>query len=788
MNNLLLGLGAALIIISPGAGAQTSQSHHTQTASIAQPTACIGSQFNATGDEYWKSVTLQLTNNCGNEVDFQNATISFKSNTAINTAFWGDFSPLSYPDNALNITSQTQTDGSFLATLNLHFPSYPGANSKLPAGSSFQIEYGVSSEDHISGSLNVYLGTPAATGTITLINTSNQPVNVSQHYALVHLTMNGQPVQDVQVPWKGTMVLTGLSAGNYNITPENISDSSGTSYQGNAVPGSIVLSANQTVTSNLTYARVNPTGSINIHLQALPGILSGYTDNPAVLVSQSPSGSSLSKSLTWNSSTIVSDLVNGSAYNFSTPPISYNGYNCAPTFNPATLVASATSTPLTYLTYQCVQMQQDSVSVDVQGAPSTLSTLNVTLTPNDNSAPIIQTINLNNGSGSSIVSLTDGVIYTVKADVVPGYSASFSPQPLTATAHAVETITFSKTVPSSSRIIGYVPGWKTPPTAQSLANAGYTHVLIAFGVFSTTTPGTITPAFDTVTQAYIQTLHQAGIKVLLSLGGALTSIPDTTVDFHQVLTAASSPTVFQQTFINSLQGLITQYDFDGFDIDIESGLTAGGTFAQPQGDIAVLANIINTMHSQNPSLLITMAPQVANVAATSGFDQTWGNYASLIMQTHDSLAWVGIQLYNTGCAFGIDQVCYGPTPTSTPDFTVAMATDLLANWPATVNGRATGFQPYISHLQPSQVVIGYPSANANGSSDGAPVTPTATIIRALQCLKTAVAGSGSCDTYIPPQAYGAIGGVFNWEVTYDQNNNYKFATELKNCVINGICN
>lgn len=311
--------------------------------------------------------------------------------------------------------------------------------------------------------------------------------------------------------------------------------------------------------------------------------------------------------------------------------------------------------------------------------------------------------------------------------------------------------------------------------------------MIAFGVFSTNTPGVIVPAFETITKEYIQSLHQAGIKVILSLGGALTSIPNTTVDFHQVLVASSSPEAFKQTFINSLKGLISQYGFDGFDIDIEHGINAGGSFSQPQGDIAVLASIINTMYSQNPSLLITLTPQVANIAATSGFDQTWGNYASLTMQTHQSLAWVGIQLYNTGCAFGIDQVCYGPTPTDTPDFSVAMATDLLENWPATVNGRPTGFQPYISYLRPSQVVIGYPSPNANGGSDGSPVTPTTTIKRAIQCLKTAIASNTSCGAYAPPRAYGNIGGVFNWEVTYDKNNQFKFAKELKNCVINGVC-
>jgi hypothetical protein len=118
-----------------------------------------------------------------------------------------------------------------------------------------------------------------------------------------------------------------------------------------------------------------------------------------------------------------------------------------------------------------------------------------------------------------------------------------------------------------------------------------------------------------------------------------------------------------------------------------------------------------------------------------------------------------------------------------------MATDLLENWPAKLpDGRSTGFQPYIAYLKPSQVVIGYPVANASGAGDGSPVTPTSTIKKALQCLKTAVASSSSCGSYVPPKAYGAIGGVFNWEATYDQNNGFKFATDLKPCVINGVCN
>ncbi|HVT62860.1 MAG TPA: hypothetical protein VHD33_05160, partial [Legionellaceae bacterium] len=78
---------------------------------VAAPTTCISAQFTNTGDQNWKTITLKLTNNCNNTVDFQNATITFKNTSTLNTSFWGNFSPLSYPDNTLLISSQKQSDG-----------------------------------------------------------------------------------------------------------------------------------------------------------------------------------------------------------------------------------------------------------------------------------------------------------------------------------------------------------------------------------------------------------------------------------------------------------------------------------------------------------------------------------------------------------------------------------------------------------------------------------------------------------------------------------------------------
>lgn len=783
MKKFLLGLSACSISASVLMSTDCYAS-----LPVAQPTACIGTQFSATGNSHWKQVTLKLTNSCGKPVDFQNATLTFNSKTKVSTSFWGNFAPLPYPDNNLTISSQP-SGSNFLATLNLHFPSWEGSSTMLPAGKSIDLIYGVPSDDHVDGSAKVYLGTNpgAGTGTISLKNNTAKPANVNQNYALVHVTMNGQSIQDVQLGWGATLSLNGLATGTYTISPENVADSAGTIYQGVAVPQNIQVLENQTVSSAITYTAVQNTGKISIKVQALPADLAGYSTSPSVVLTQSSTGSTTSKTIAWDSTATVSTLKAGDTYSMTTAIINYNNFNCAPVFVPATAVANANTAPVVNLTYNCQQVAQSAATFNVQGAPETLTSLKITLTPNDNSAPVSQNVDLSNGSGSAVIQLNEGLIYTVSADNIAGYTVGFSPQPLTATANAVETITFSKAVAAKARIITYVPGWKTPPAAQSLATAGYTHVMVAFGVFSTSTPGVIVPAFDTVTKEYVQSLHNAGIKVILSLGGALTSIPNTSVDFHQVLTSAATPAAFQQTFINSLNGLITQYGFDGFDIDIEHGITASGTFSAPQGDIAVLANIINTMYQQNPNLLITLTPQVANISATRGFDQTWGNYAALIMQTHNSLAWVGIQLYNTGCAFGIDLVCYADT-TNTPDFSVAMATDLLENWPSMIDNRATGFQPYISYLKPDQIVLGYPAPDANGNSDGSPAKPTSIIKRAIQCLKTATKSSTSCDAYVPPRAYGAIGGVFNWEATYDQSNNFKFATDLKNCVINGNCN
>lgn len=759
------------------------------STTVPQPTPCVVGTFSKTGNQFWSIVSLQLKNNCGQTVDFQNSTITFNNASNLNTSFWGKFGQITYPDNNLQITSQPLAGGGFLSTLFIHIPETDWANSKLINGQSITISYGTATADYDPNSAKVYLsGSSPQTGEIDLINSMAKPAGVDQAFAIVDLTNNGQPVKTVQLPWQGQQQIPGLMPGSYVIQPRDISTPQGDVLQGSAQPSAINLGATQRITSSISYVAAQQTGLINVRAAAMPSALSGYPNTPVITLTRTDTGGTVTKTIPWNTTTQINQLANNKTYRFTTPVITFNGNSCTGTFTPTETLSKQQSPNTVQLAYTCVLINQVNVNLNVNGLTASTPSVIATLTPNGGGTPITKTINLTNGSGTASVSLSQGSIYNVSASTITGFTATFNPQPFTAISNATETISYQPQAVGAGRVIGYLPGWKQPPSATDLANAGYTNILIAFGVFSTSEPGKITPAFDTVSKDYISSLQNLGIKVSLSLGGALTSLPNTSVDFHMVLQLAGNPSTFQQTFVQSIKSLISTFGFDGVDFDIEHGLNGGGTFANPSGDIAVLANIINQLRTDIPTLLISLAPQTANVAATSLFDATWGNYASLIMKTSSALSWVGVQLYNTGCMLGIDQVCYDPNNVSSPNFSVAMATDLLSNWPAVdSSGRATGFQPYISHLTPNQIVLGYPSPNAQGGSDGSPVTPTATIKRAIQCLRTGTAGANSCGTYVPPHSFGLIGGVFNWEVTFDQSNGFRFARDLKNCVSTGNC-
>jgi hypothetical protein len=327
-----------------------------QSSSPLSRIACINSIFTSTKGSGWESITLKLTNNCNQAISFQNSTISFQTTKPLNTQFWGTFSPLPYPDNTLNLTSQVQPDGNYLASLTLHFPSYPGSNTYLPIGSSILIQYGAAVDSHIEGTVNVYGNTGIESGSIELINSPAPSKNSTQNYALVHIMKNGKVVSDVQVPWNTAKIFSGFEPAKYTISAEAVTDNNGYNYLGTASPASIDVLAGKTTRSKIDYTLQQSLGEINISLQNIPNELADYDSSPVVLITDIQSGGSISKKLDWGTSTTISSLREGSTYQFSTTKISHNNYDCYPTFTPPALIAAASNIGTSRLNYKCIEV------------------------------------------------------------------------------------------------------------------------------------------------------------------------------------------------------------------------------------------------------------------------------------------------------------------------------------------------------------------------------------------------------------------------------------------------
>ena len=110
-------------------------------------------------------------------------------------------------------------------------------------------------------------------------------------------------------------------------------------------------------------------------------------------------------------------------------------------------------------------------------------------------------------------------------------------------------------------------------------------------------------------------------------------------------------------FIATVVPILKQFNFDGIDIDIETGLTDSGNISQLSTSQANLERIIDGVLSHMPSNFgLTMAPETAYVTGGSvTYGSIWGAYLPIIKKYADNgrLWWLNMQYYNGnmyGCA------------------------------------------------------------------------------------------------------------------------------------------
>ncbi|MBP6918550.1 MAG: hypothetical protein KBB94_06515 [Legionellaceae bacterium] len=451
--NIILITGLSLL-----SGASVAQS----VAIAPQPTSCMDSNFHSVQRAKYRvetTVALTVTNHCGQTVDLQNTSITFLNAKNINTMFWGNFSPLSYPSNPMKITSQP-IDDHYLSTLSLQFPQGNKTKTTLPDGASFTVYYAVKHASYMGDSARVYLNSAVNTGNVRILNGSTQPENVSDFYTLVNLRLNGETISSVTIPWSGQQLVSGLAPGVYDVSPVNVdAEDEDHQYEGMGSPTKLTVTSGDTVSAIITYAEKLVMGTIRLQLQDLPAVLTGYSETPKVTMTREDNNSAQIANLQWGNIQDASHLAGKkSRYHFSTADISYNGYTCTPSFEPSAVAATQTK-PIVTLSYACVQTSPDMVVLHVEGAPATLSSVKITFTPNGNAAPVTESVALVDGAGKSTLSFPASTIYTVTAADVEGYSASYSANTLTVADGATETIVYTKntSIPATEPEVAAAP-------------------------------------------------------------------------------------------------------------------------------------------------------------------------------------------------------------------------------------------------------------------------------------------------------------------------------------------
>ena len=313
--------------------------------------------------------------------------------------------------------------------------------------------------------------------------------------------------------------------------------------------------------------------------------------------------------------------------------------------------------------------------------------------------------------------------------------------------------------PNGHQLIGYWAGYGAAGSTFPLREVSpqWDVILVAFSTPDRNAPeGTMqfrTPAgLDTEAfKSDIAYLKSKGKKVMISLGGG-----------GQHFTLADPKRV--PNFVSSVTRIVTEYGFDGIDIDFESpslSIDPGDTdFRHPvTPSIVNLISALRQLHDHfGPGFMISLVPEGTQIP--SGYPSYGGQFGSYLAIAHairDILSFMDVQSYNTPPLEGLDGEIYQP---GTVDYHAAM-TELL------LHGFNIGGDPaqFFAPVPANQVAVGFLTGDT---------TPTI-VSQAMEYLITGKAPAGTKYKLRQPGGYpGMIGAMF-WTIDADRRANYTFS-------------
>jgi chitinase len=280
-------------------------------------------------------------------------------------------------------------------------------------------------------------------------------------------------------------------------------------------------------------------------------------------------------------------------------------------------------------------------------------------------------------------------------------------------------------------------GW-IPINDSRIRQHGYNVIAAAFPVIRS--DGTVLwengmdAGVKVSTPAEMCSAKAAGATILMSIGGAAAGID-------------LSSSAVADRFVATVVPILKAYNFDGIDIDIETGLTGSGSIGTLSASQANLIRIIDGVLAAMPSNFgLTMAPETAYVTGGSvTYGSIWGAYLPIVKKYVDNgrLWWLNMQYYN-GSMYG----CAGDSYSA-----------------GTVQGFTVQTQCLNSGLTIQGTTIRVPY---DKQVPGLPAQPGA--------------GGGYLTPALVSQAYGSVSsikGLMTWSINWDGSKSWTFGDNVR---------
>ncbi len=313
--------------------------------------------------------------------------------------------------------------------------------------------------------------------------------------------------------------------------------------------------------------------------------------------------------------------------------------------------------------------------------------------------------------------------------------------------------------PNGHQLIGYWAGYGAAGSTFPLRDVSpqWDVIIVAFATPDKNAPeGTMqfhTPA-GLETEAFkadIAYLKSQGRKVMISLGGG-----------GQHFTLADPKRI--PSFVSSVTRIVSEYGFDGIDIDFESpslSIAPGDTdFRHPTTpSIVNLISAVRQLHAHfGAHFMISLVPEGTQIpSGYPSYGGQFGSYLPIAYAIRDILSFIDVQDYNTPPLQGLDGEIYQP---GTVDYHAAMTELLLQGFH--VGGDPEQFFP---PMPPEKVAIGFLTGD----------TTPSIVSQAMDYIITGKAPAGTRYKLRKSSGYpGMIGAMF-WTIDADRRANYNFS-------------